>query len=333
MTDTRTEAAPEARLNHRPMIADMVRIGPDSDRSAAAEAAASEAAVERAATLRISPPSRFAGRTGFDRDFLAGFKVDLPTPKGAKARDVLQVGDDPSGRLDYMHFSVVMSRSRRMAMFTAVNISGARSESINRENDRWFLDGRIPAEAQLGEDLYAGNRLDRGHLVRREDPNWNPEGANEAGIANGETFHFTNCAPQMDVVNQRTWLGLENYILLNSRAWKERCSVFTGPVFGASDLEYRGALIPKAFWKVIAFLSDEGKPSATAYVVQQDEELRQLEAAFGAYKTYQRSLRQVEALSGLSFGELTQYDGFSNQEAESGLTIAAQLRGLGDIRV
>jgi endonuclease G len=248
---------------------------------------------------------------------------------GVRARDVVPVGGDPSGRLDYMHFSVVMSGSRRIAMFVGVNIEGKRSVSIERENDKWFLDGRIPLDAQVGEELYARNRLDRGHLVRREDPNWGPD----AEVANADTFHFTNCSPQMDVVNQRTWLGLENYILQNARAWKERCSVFTGPVFGPSDLEYRGVLIPKAFWKVVAFLSDDGKPSATAYLVEQEEELRELEAAFGAYKTYQRSVRFIEQLTGLSFGPLADFDGFSNEEAVNGLTIASELRSLGDIRV
>ncbi|MGZ8347148.1 MAG: DNA/RNA non-specific endonuclease [Allosphingosinicella sp.] len=328
-----SDANPPVRLQHRPRLADMERLGGDEGRLASEAASLEAAGLEAGQGLRISPPSRFAGRTGYDRAFLGEFVVDLPDPKGLAARDVTPVGDDAKGRLDYMHFSVVMSASRRMAMFTAVNISGARSVSIAREGDRWFLDGRIPVEVQLGETIYAGTRLDRGHLVRREDPNWNPEGAEVAEVANADTFHFTNCAPQMDIVNQRTWLGLENYILQNARAWRERVTVFTGPVFGANDLDYRGARIPKAFWKVIAFLTDDGRPSATAYVVEQDEELGMLEAAFGAYKTYQRSVKQIERLSGLAFGTLAQYDGFSNEEADNGLRIAAEIRVLSDIRV
>jgi endonuclease G len=60
-----------------------------------------------------------------------------------------------------------MSRSRRMAMFVGVNIDGATSVKIERSKDKWFYDGRIPVEQQIGEELYAGNLLDRGHLVRR----------------------------------------------------------------------------------------------------------------------------------------------------------------------
>lgn len=328
MTSSSFSTAPTPRLGYRPRLADMRALGRDTN--ALTEALALEAgALERLARPRVSPPERFVGREGFKHDHLEGFLVEMPTPGGVRLRDVLPVGDDRSGRLNYMHFSVVMSGSRKIAMFVAVNIEGKRSVSIARERDKWFFDGRIPLEAQLGEELYRGNRLDRGHLVRREDPNW----GDDADVANADTFHFTNCAPQMDAVNQRTWLGLENYILQNSRAWKERCSVFTGPVFSGNDLQYRGTLIPKAFWKVVAFLSDDGKPSATAYLVKQDDELSGLEAAFGAYKTYQRSVRHIQDLTGLSFGDLPNFDGFSNEETASGLSIASEVVSLGDIRL
>lgn len=311
-------------LTHRPTLASMRRLGP------AAPSLAPELALDlEAAGPRRTRPAQFAGRAGFDANHLAGLPLALPRPLGATARDVLPLDTDPTGRLDYMHFSVVMSRSRRMALFVAVNIEGLASQRIARGTDKWFLDGRIPDDAQLGEDLYAGNRLDRGHLVRREDPNWGAD----AQTANDDTFHFTNCAPQMDVVNQRTWLGLETYILENARAWKERASVFTGPVFRQDDLDYRGARIPRAFWKVVAFLSDAGQPSATAYLVKQDEELKLLEAAFGAYRTYQRSVASIERLTGLSFGKLRDFDGFSNAEHSDGVEISAEVRQLADIRV
>lgn len=312
------------KLDYRPTLAGMRRLGAADSPEVFPELAWAEAAEPKR-----NPPSYFAGRTGFDKNHLAGFPLDLPRPLGAKAQDVYGLLSDPTGRLDYMHFSVVMSRSRRMAMFVAVNIEGKEAERILRGRDKWFLDGRLPDEAQLGEDLYVGNRLDRGHLVRREDPNW----GEHALTANDDTFHFTNCAPQMDVVNQRTWLGLETYILANAKAWKDRVSVFTGPVFHEDDLDYRGARIPRAFWKVVAFLSNDGRPSATAYVVKQDEELKMLEAAFGAYKTYQRSIRSVERLTGLSFGRLRDYDGFSNAELTERVEIAAEVRQLEDIRV
>jgi endonuclease G len=172
-------------------------------------------------------------------------------------------------RLDYQHFSIVMSKSRRIAMFVACNIDGSTSKTIDRGDDKWAYDGRIPLDAQIGEELYADNDLDRGHLVRREDPNWGTD--ESAAVANEDTFHFTNCSPQMGAFNQRTWLGLENYILQNTRRWQDRVTVFTGPVFRDDDPVYRGIRIPVAYWKVVAFVHDDGRPSATAYVIDQSK--------------------------------------------------------------
>lgn len=216
--------------------------------------------------LRVTPADSLAGREGYAEDFLGDFVVPLPAPTGDLVDDVLPIDEDADGRLDYTHFTVVMSRARRLALFTAVNIDGSASVSVPRGGDPWALDGRIAAEAQAGEALYADNGLDRGHLVRREDPNWGPE----ATTANLDTFHFTNCSPQMAAFNQRTWLSLEDYVLQNTRRWRERVTVFTGPVFDDADRLYRGIRIPNAYWKVVAFLSDEGDPSATAYMIDQD---------------------------------------------------------------
>ena len=319
-------------LAHRPRLASLRRLG--GSETADPEFVRTEAAIalEAAKKPKVSPPDRFLDQTGYATEFLTDFSVPLPTPTGPLANDVLEVPQAAGNRLDYLHYSVVMSKSRRIAMFVGVNIDGQNSKSIERKNpDVWFLDGRIPLESQIGEALYEGNLLDRGHLVRREDPNWGTEA--EAKTANDETFHFTNCAPQMGAFNQRTWLGLEDYILQNARAWQERVTVFTGPVFAEGDLVYRDIRIPRAYWKFVAFLSDEMKPSATAYIVRQDKELIALEAAFGAYKTYQRSVRSIERLTGLSFGNLADFDGFSNEELATRTEIAAELRVPGDIRV
>lgn len=326
-----TDSASSVALSHRPRLANLRRLGGAESADTALAAVRAEAADLEARRPRVSPPERFAGMEGYRSDFIEGFEVSPPAPTGALASDVLPVEHSAANRLDYMHFSVTMSKKRRIAMFVAVNIDGGEAKKIERDRDQWSFDGRIPLEAQIGEALYEGNLLDRGHLVRREDPNWGT--LEEAGVANGHTFHFSNCSPQMGAFNQRTWLGLEDYVLKNARAWEERVSVFTGPVFHDDDLEYRGALIPRAYWKVIAFLSDDKKPSATAYIVSQERELHDLEAAFGAYKTYQRSIRYIEGLTGLSFGNLIQFDGFSNEEEATRTQIASELLAPGDMRV
>lgn len=309
----------EVNLSHRPRLASLQQVAP-----AEAEATA-EVARKRA---QRSDASTLAKRNGYDDSFLEGWKVKWPSA-GAKSEDVFPVDGTSDNLLTYTNFSVMMSASRRMAMCVGVNISGKESVQIKRGKDVWYLDGRIPDDAQIGEDLYAGNLLHRGHLVRREDPNWGAD----AETANEDTFHFTNCSPQMGAFNQKTWLSLENYVLKSARNSKERITVFSGPVFGARDLEYRGVLIPLQFWKVIAFIDDNGNPSSSAYMISQQSELSVLEVAFGAFKTYQRSVAYIEQITGLDFNGLANYDGFSNEERATGTRIEAELASAGAVRV
>ncbi len=280
------------------------------------------------APARATPASDFAGRTGYDPAHLPDFAVALPSTAGVRS-DVRAVPGRDDGRLDYTHFSLVLSASRRLALFTAANLDGAQSVSVPRGGDPWALDGRLPADAQVGEELYAGNDFDRGHLVRREDPNWGAD----AGTANRDTFHFTNCAPQLSAYNQQTWLGLEDLVLGNTRRQRERASVFTGPVFRADDPVYRGVAIPLAYWKVIAFVHDDGTPSATAYMIDHDVDLGRVELIFGPYKTYQRSVAAVERATGLDFGALALRDGFSNEEAATGARVERVIRVAADVLV
>lgn len=277
---------------------------------------------------RTTDPSELADRAGYDAAFLGAFAVPWPKLRDKRANDVLLTSGGKD-RLDYLHFSVTMSIERRMAALVGVNIDGAATVRIERTQDKWSLDGRILPEQQIGEALYANNGLNRGHLVRREDPNWGPE----AKKANDDTFHFTNCAPQMAGFNQKTWLSLESYVLGNTRRWAERVTVFSGPVFREDDRLYRDVHIPLSFWKVIAFLSDDGRPSATAYLIEQDQELLGLEAAFGAFKTYQVSVRHIEDLTKVDFGLLAAFDGFSNEEEATGARIETLLRSHTDMRV
>lgn len=110
-------------------------------------------------------------------------------------------------------------------------------------------------------------------------------------------------------------------------------SVFTGPFFTPQDFPYRGALIPKAFWKVIAFLLPDGRPSATAYKVSQARELQDLEFVFAGYKTFQVSVQQVADATGLNFSALIPFDGFSQHERVHGGVLTEQLDQLDQIRV
>ena len=143
-----------------------------------------------------------------------------------------------------------------------------------------------------------------------------------AKIANDDTFHFTNCTPQHHDFNagRTLWAGLENYVLDNADNLKFRVNVFSGPVLAADDEQYRGVQLPRQFWKVVAMVKQGGGLSATAYLLSQEELIKGLEVApeafsYGAYRTYQVPVQQIEGLTGLSFGSLADADPLAREEA------------------
>lgn len=243
--------------------------------------------------------------TGYNPAFLGeDFLVPLPVFGETIEQDVAQTTEGKS-ILDYTHFSIAMSKSRRLAFYSAVNINGKEFVEVKRSNDKWYFDPRLDKAFQSGPELYEKNDLDRGHLTRRQDPNWGADAAR----ANEHTFHFTNCAPQHKNFNQKIWLGLEDYILKNAAAYGLKVTVFTGPVFREDDVVYRKEFkIPAEFWKVAVMLKEDGTLSATAYLQTQKDLIGNLEFSYGEYQTYQVPITQIETLTHLNFGELKTHD-------------------------
>ena len=256
-------------------------------------------------------PSTDGAPPGYDPGFL-GVEVPLPTPAVAEAAGTVE--------LTYTHFTVVLRPDRRLAAATAVNVDGASLREVERGDD-WHLDPRVAPQDQVGPELYADNDVDRGHLVRRRDPVWGADAV--AQQANLDTFTYTNAAPQAAAFNQdeELWLGLEDYLLENTRINRRRLSVLTGPVLAEDDPTYRGVAIPLRFWKVAAFL-DGGELASTAYVLDQSPLIDDATSAgaaatdpaveqappLGPYRTFQVPVADVVALTGLDLGPLPAVD-------------------------
>ncbi|MWA05324.1 endonuclease [Actinomadura sp. LD22] len=256
-----------------------------------------------AEAITIDPD--YGSRKGYDPRFLSA-EVPMPVPSPAMASAV-------SGELRYHHFSVVMHRHRRLALFTACNINGVLARPPRREADRWIFDPRLAIGEQTGEDVYRDNPLDRGHLVRRVDPAWGTTDG-EAKAANDDTFHFTNSTPQHHAFNagQTLWAGLEDYILHNADNLDLLVNVFTGPVLAPDDEAYRGVLLPRQFWKVVSMVTGTGRLSATAYLLSQSSLIADLPTvesfSYGAYRTYQVPVRRIADLTGLGLDACVQAD-------------------------
>jgi endonuclease G, mitochondrial len=240
----------------------------------------------------------YADREGYDAGFL-GEAIALPDVRDDG--DVLRFELDGRtlAELKYEHFSVVMSKSRRLCRYSAVNLDGA--QSTKKKRPGWRRDPRIRADQQIDGGCY-GNapRFSRGHMTRREDPVWGS--SDSAARGNSDSMHVTNAVPQMQTFNGGIWLGLEDYALDHAREDRMRISVFTGPVLREDDPIRFGVQIPTTFWKVIAFEHDQtGELCATGYTMAQDDFLGDDEFVFGRYKTTQVPLSAIETLAGVTF--------------------------------
>jgi endonuclease G, mitochondrial len=252
-------------------------------------------------------------REGYDANFL-GRKAAPPTP--GKSHPVLKT-KFPGSALPYTHFSILMSGSRRLPIFTAENLNGALKIQLKRK-DSWGFDPRIPQGAQVGhKEFYGPELFDKGHMVRRENPGWG-ETEEEAQLGEEDSYVYTNAVPQMPQLNQRTWLSLENYVLNNAKTEGFKVCVFTGPVFQDGDPTYSGVQVPTDFWKVVVAIdADTGGLLTSAYLLSQDGLMPKEGFRYGAFKTYQAPIKRIEELADLKFSKsVRDADVFGMDEVE-----------------
>ncbi|MGO6907234.1 DNA/RNA non-specific endonuclease, partial [Rhizobium ruizarguesonis] len=177
------------------------------------------------------------GTIGYRPDFL-GADLIVEHPRTAETfKGRLAVNKITNGNVfDYTHFSLAMHADRRLALWTAVNIDGAKLKST--KSPAWRRDDRLPANEQTLADIYGkvpGKtiQIDRGHLVRRLDPVWgDQEVADRAG---NDTFHYTNAAPQEHIYNSEIWGNLEDFVLARADKRSHKATVMTGPVLRPDD--------------------------------------------------------------------------------------------------
>jgi len=263
-----------------------------------------------------APPQGFQG---YQPDFIepgsGSFAVPLPEVTAAAPGTIAKLKDGGE-LLKYRNFTVQMREDRRLPYYSAVNIDGGSTFSIKGPRPPWSFDDRMDRKFQIKDECY-GNESDgkfsRGHMTRREDPNWGKT-REDAVISNKHTFFVTNACPQMQPFNAGIWLSLEDHALANCDKDDMRISVFTGPIFRDAppkpDPDYFGVKVPVEFWKIIAFKHDENKElTATGYRMSQRNVLPTLdEFVYGQFVQSQVTIRFIESATGISFGKLRDLD-------------------------
>ncbi len=322
------------------------------------------------AERKVALDKNYENRRGYNPKFIGGHRIELPKLSQAMRQVAARNqsagrGEDPF-ELPYEHFSVVLNGARRLAFFTASNIDGPNAKNIDRKtgavtardpgsggneslsegaeaSETWYHDERVERDEVTNQDLYASqevpgskkstnawlNRIfQRGHLVRRLDPVWGKD--KNARRAEADTFHFTNCTPQVGFFNMGTapknkphtgggqlWRALEDYVLENAVDEQQRVNVFTGPVLDDKkdplwrDDVIAGFRVPMRFWKIVAW-ADGGKLRATAMLADQrpviqvlPEGVESAEAFADTSKVadFLSTVAEIESLTGLDFGD------------------------------
>lgn len=280
------------------------------------------------ATMR--PPIVFPNlddRKGFNPDFLRLTATQIFPPELTPAgREIAAPLDSGGYELHYHKFSIVMHKYRRMALFTASNVDWHDElRTINGKRptrkqltglpdgaaEQWLTDDRLAEKYQLPDVFYTkdGGAFDKGHLVRRDDVCWGTS-LKDIQKGNGDTYHTTNCSPQVAGFNQSAkgednWGDLEN--LVQKQAHAERVIIFSGPVLAENDLRFEGLdkrgdvsiQIPGSYWKIIVAAGQNG-PEAFGFVLKQD--LSNVPLEFSVPKPWQRYMRRIADIEKLLFG-------------------------------
>lgn len=306
----------------------------------------------------------YPSRTGYDPDFL-GVTVPSPEVTGdarnalytvgeyrlffAEYRDVPEIDTDGKKDsdpfiVDYHHYSLAFNTKHFMCAWTASNCDYRDSA---REDDRpraafggenWRLDPRVPPTLQLADkDVYKpARRIDRGHIVRREDNAWG-EAGDETEYANSDTYHYTNCTPQHEAFNQENpkntdktpdfsyadlkvhgvWGAFEAAVEKQFKAGGGKAVIFSGPVlddfvdvrnWATGEVE-----TPKRFFKVVVVPeSTKKKPKLLAYgyVFDQTDVVKRFGLTFKerldlpAFNKHRRTLAEITAMTGVVFAQI-----------------------------
>jgi len=280
-------------------------------------------------TLKLERSIDYAMCRGYQSDFLGDdYRVPIPKPHRSIKKYIAKLkGSTRATILRYYKYSVIFHELRRMPLISAINVDGDedKRQDHTKRRDQWIRDSRLDYEIQLNDKYYKKSGFDRGHMSRREDANWGETPADAKRNADLTCMH-TNACPQVPAINRSNkkgvWGSLEKVILEKGAIKVEgktgRISVFSGPIFKASDPVYKGVQIPMSFYKIVLWLNDEKVLRATGFKLSQRELVGDIDFEdIGidrnlAFKSYQCSIESLQMVCSIDFSDLIECDTFQH---------------------
>ena len=234
---------------------------------------------------------------------------------GAIAEGALEDLDGFEGVVDLAVAELTPTdKERQDAAALRVDIDGKNIKYLGRKNMAFRKDERGDLEDyQIGDELYAGNPFDRGHVARRADLCWGT--AEEAALVNRDSFYFTNMTPQHERFNQSKlkglWDLLENAVFDEAEPKNLKVSLLGGPILGRDDPRYSkpdedlDVQIPTEFWKVVMFADADGKLALRGYILTQadlvKEVVRPETLELEEFRWFQVAIADIGTKTGIRF--------------------------------
>ncbi|MGX9144515.1 DNA/RNA non-specific endonuclease [Mesorhizobium sp. 128a] len=265
---------------------------------------------------------------------LTGYKVDfiqttigLPRLTGDLASDAMATP------LDYINYSLVMGRSHRMAIYSAVNLDRSQRMTLQVTGGGLRYDIRLPDNAQPDRSWYHSRDWQPARLANASDIAWGPEFAGDPATAALKLAQYAyvlpNTMPQPRTFYSTMWAPLENWVRSQHNPLANKVTIFTGPVFRPADQPVNGVPTPYAYWKLaVSSVSDavqQQEVKEPKFVVDAFFIPRDATGAFDADQ-YRLPVAELEKRTNLNFGTLIEWTDSVNNPGPNG-TMADELAG------
>lgn len=247
---------------------------------------------------------------------LAGYKVDFIQATIGLPRLTGDLANDASATpLDYINYSLVMGRSHRMAIYSAVNLDRSQRMTLQVTGGRLRYDVRLPRDAQPDRNWYLSPDREwlPARLANASDIAWGPEFTGDPATAALKLAQYAyvlpNTMPQPNAFYGTMWAPLENWVRTQHNPLANRVTIFSGPVFRPADQPVNGVPAPYAYWK----LAVSSVPAAVKGEVREPEFV--VDAFFipadatGEFdpERYRLPVAELEKRTSLNFGTLIEW--------------------------
>lgn len=266
---------------------------------------------------------------GYNPKHVPGYQVPLFEILDSNLKAAaLKNPDNPENPLEfkYTRSSLIHNAVRKFAILMAYHVHDKKMHKLKRLRDFNFCP-LVGDAYQYGNALYRRNDIDRSHIRDNFATQFEP--GFEAKADQRESFYWTNMYPMSNKVHHTVWGKMNQVATKNIGRGKvgphALANVYKGIIFREDDGYYeRGGIayqIPTGFWQSWFYVKNE-RPCFVCYLLEDDPGYYQ-QVKTNVSKdpeVYLIKAAELEALTGMSFQGLTEFDRFQQKGVSTSST-------------